>query len=316
MKKIINLIFVLFLMINLYACNNNQINNKDHKISIVTTIFPIYDWTREIIKGNEDIELRYLLDNGLDLHNYQASAKDIIDIGNCDLFIYVGGESDTWVDDALKEATNKNMKQLNLVELLGEDALIEELKEGMNIEEEEEEEEAIDEHVFLSIKNAIKYISIIKDEIIKLDENNKDLYEKNSSDYINKLNELDNKYNEILSKSKNKILIFADRFPFRYLIEDYHLDYYAAFLGCSAETEASFETILFLTNKLNELNLKHILVLESSDQKIAKTIIDNSNIKDCEIEVIDSIQSTILKDNKTYISIMENNLEVLKRSLN
>ena len=316
MKKIINLIFVLFLMINLYACNNNQINNKDHKISIVTTIFPIYDWTREIIKGNEDIELRYLLDNGLDLHNYQASAKDIIDIGNCDLFIYVGGESDTWVDDALKETTNKNMKQLNLVELLGEDALIEELKEGMNIEEEEEEEEAIDEHVFLSIKNAIKYISIIKDEIIKLDENNKDLYEKNSSDYINKLNELDNKYNEILSKSKNKILIFADRFPFRYLIEDYHLDYYAAFLGCSAETEASFETILFLTNKLNELNLKHILVLESSDQKIAKTIIDNSNIKDCEIEVIDSIQSTILKDNKTYISIMENNLEVLKRSLN
>ena len=316
MKKIINLIFVLFLMINLYACNNNQINNKDHKISIVTTIFPIYDWTREIIKGNEDIELRYLLDNGLDLHNYQASAKDIIDIGNCDLFIYVGGESDTWVDDALKEATNKNMKQLNLVELLGEDALIEELKEGMNIEEEEEEEEAIDEHVFLSIKNAIKYISIIKDEIIKLDKDNKDLYEKNSSDYINKLNELDNKYNEILSKSKNKILIFADRFPFRYLIEDYHLDYYAAFLGCSAETEASFETILFLTNKLNELNLKHILVLESSDQKIAKTIIDNSNIKDCEIEVIDSIQSTILKDNKTYISIMENNLEVLKRSLN
>ena len=313
MKKVIKVLFVLVLFLNIVACNNNE-NTKD-KISVVTTVFPIYDWTKEIIKGSENIELVYLLDNGLDIHNFQASAKDIITIGSSDLFIYIGGESDEWVDDALKEATNKNMKQLNLIELLKDQLLIEELKEGMQ-EEDEEEEKVIDEHVFLSLRNAIEYVKIIKEEIIKLDEANKDLYESNASNYINELNNLDNEYINALSNTKSNVLIFADRFPFRYLVEDYNLDYFAAFIGCSAETEASFETIMFLTNKLNELNLKHLLVLEGSNEKIAKTIIDNSNIKDCEINMIDSLQSAHINDNKSYLSIMRNNLEVLKKVLN
>ena len=315
MKKLLKALIVL-LLINLFACNTNKEENKeeeikDDKLTIVTTIFPIYDWTKEIIKGNEDIELIYLLDNGLDLHNYQASAQDIIKINNCDLFIYVGGESDEWVEDVLN---NSDIKKLNLIELLVDNTLLEEHKEGMQVDEHEEEE--IDEHIYLSIKNAIKAISFINDNICLIDAENIELYNTNTTNYINSLKRLDNQYQNTIDNSLNKTLIFADRFPFRYLIEDYNLDYYAAFNGCSAETEASFETIKFLTEKLNELSLNYLLVLENSDQKIAKTIIENSNIEDCLIEELNSMQSIDINDNKTYLSIMKDNMEILKKVLN
>ena len=315
MKKLLKVLIVL-LLINLFACNTNKQEDKeeeiiDDKLTIVTTIFPIYDWTKEIIKGNQDIELIYLLDNGLDLHNYQASAQDIIKINNCDLFIYVGGESDEWVEDVLN---NNNIKQLNLIDLLADNILLEEHKEGMQVDEHEEEE--IDEHIYLSIKNAIKAISFINDNICLIDAENIELYNTNTTNYINSLKRLDNQYQNTIDNSINKTLIFADRFPFRYLIEDYNLDYYAAFNGCSAETEASFETIKFLTEKLNELSLNYLLVLENSDQKIAKTIIENSNIEDCLIEELNSMQSIDINDNKTYLSIMKDNMEILKKVLN
>ena len=315
MKKLLKVLIVL-LLINLFACNTNKEENKeeeiiDDKLTIVTTIFPIYDWTKEIIKGNQDIELIYLLDNGLDLHNYQASAQDIIKINNCDLFIYVGGESDEWVEDVLN---NGDIKKLNLIDLLADNTLLEEHKEGMQVDEHEEEE--IDEHIYLSIKNAIKAISFINDNICLIDAENKELYNTNTTNYINSLKRLDNQYQNTIDNSINKTLIFADRFPFRYLIEDYNLDYYAAFNGCSAETEASFETIKFLTEKLNELSLNYLLVLENSDQKIAKTIIENSNIEDCLIEELNSMQSIDINDNKTYLSIMKDNMEILKKVLN
>ena len=314
MKKILK-ILVIVLLINLFSCSTNKQENKeeiqDDKLTIVTTIFPIYDWTKEIIKGNQDIELIYLLDNGLDLHNYQASAQDIIKINNCDLFIYVGGESDEWVEDVLN---NSDIKKLNLIDLLADNILLEEHKEGMQVDEHEEEE--IDEHIYLSIKNAIKAISFINDNICLIDEENKELYNTNTTNYINNLKRLDNQYQNTIDNSINKTLIFADRFPFRYLIEDYNLDYYAAFNGCSAETEASFETIKFLTEKLNELSLNYLLVLENSDQKIAKTIIDNSNRQDCLIEELNSMQSIDINDNKTYLSIIKDNMEILKKVLN
>lgn len=314
MKKLLKVLIVL-LLINLFACNTNKEENKeeeikDDKFTIVTTIFPIYDWTKEIIKGNDDIELIYLLDNGLDLHNYQASAQDIIKINNCDLFIYLGGESDEWVEDVLN---NNDIKKLNLIDLLADNTLLEEHKEGMQVDEHEEE---IDEHIYLSLKNAIKAISFINDNICLIDAENKELYNTNTTNYINSLKRLDNQYQNTIDNSINKTLIFADRFPFRYLIEDYNLDYYAAFNGCSAETEASFETIKFLTEKLNELSLNYLLVLENSDQKIAKTIIDNSNKQDCLIETLNSIQSIDINDNKTYLSIMKDNMEILKKVLN
>ncbi len=296
------------------------------KLSIVTTIFPEYDWVKELLGSNPaDIEVTMLLDNGVDLHSYQPTADDILKIATCDLFIYVGGESDEWVEDALSEATNKDMIVVNLLDALGSDVKEEEIIEGMEAEEEdepegEEGEEApeYDEHVWLSIKNTVKLCEIIKDSIIKIDAGNAAVYEENATSYISKLDVLDNAYAETISSASVSTLLFGDRFPFRYMVDDYGLSYYAAFVGCSAETEASFETITFLANKMDELSLGAIMTIEGDNHKIAETIKENTSSKDALILSLDSMQSTTSKDAQdgtTYLGVMENNLEVLKEAL-
>ncbi|MEE3494323.1 MAG: metal ABC transporter substrate-binding protein [Butyrivibrio sp.] len=297
----------------------------DSDISIVTTIFPEYDWVKNIAGENPaNAEITMLLDSGVDLHSYQPTAEDIAKIANCDMFIYVGGESDEWVDDALKEATNKDMVVINLLDTLGDDIKEEEVVEGMEAEEEEGEEgeegEEVeyDEHVWLSLKNAAKLCNAIKDGMIAIDEADKDVYEKNATDYISKLEALDAEYDNAVKSGSKKTVLFADRFPFRYLVDDYGLDYYAAFVGCSAETEASFETITFLSKKVDELGLSSILTIEGQDKKIADTVKQNTSKKDQEILTMDSLQSTTSKDVEggvTYLSVMEGNLEVLKEAL-
>lgn len=481
---------------------DNTDNTDDKSLKIVTTVFPEYDWVRQILgKQAENAELTLLIDNGVDLHSYQPTADDIIKISNCDMFVYVGGESDSWVKDALKTATNKNMVVINLLDVLGDVVKEEEIKEGMehdheheheefdpsdvrdrdlsdwegswatienalsdgsldeyvkhnaeenemdfesqkttyfkrwksdykniNIdgdivsfgdisekydyagykivesdhgasvwygfkaetvkdgiplyiafsdhgigteeehEEEHEHEEAahfhlrygnesfealteiedwsptyfssnmpgeeiaeamsghghsheaeLDEHVWLSLRNAKELCSHIANRLSELDEKNSNIYKQNAEEYGSKLDTLDGKYKEAVSTAAYKTLLFGDRFPFRYLTDDYGLDYYAAFSGCSAETEASFETIAFLANKVNELGLKNIMVIETSDQSIAKTISQNTNDKNQRILVLDSLQSIVSSDissGKTYLSVMEDNLEVLKEALN
>ena len=317
MKKLALMLATIMTLIALCACNAEK-SGKDG-IKIVTTIFPEYDWVRNITGSDENITL--LLDNGVDLHSYQPTAEDMLEISNCDLFIYVGGESDEWVDDALKSASNKNMKVVNLMDVLGDKAYEEELKEGMQGEEEEEEgeEEAeYDEHVWLSLKNAKVFVRKIADELKALDPEKADTYEKNASDYISKLDDLDSGYEEVTGKASVKTLLFGDRFPFRYMTEDYGLDYFAAFIGCSAETEASFETIAFLSGKADELGLKYIFMIDNSDQKIAKTIIDNTQTKDAQILVLNSMQSTdkaAIDNGADYLTIMEENLNVLSTAL-
>ena len=241
------------------------------------------------------------------------------------MFIYVGGESDEWVDDALKEATNKDMVVINLLDLLGDKAKEEELIEGMQGEEEEEGEEGeegegpeYDEHIWLSLQNAADFCNYISSKLCEIDPNNKDVYKANTDAYVAKLNALDGQYRQAVAAAKTKTLLFGDRFPFRYLTDDYGLNYYAAFVGCSAESEASFETILFLANKVDELGLKAILQIESSDGKIARTIKDTTKTKDQTILTMNSMQSTTSADVKqgaSYLLIMEKNLEVLKDAL-
>ncbi len=305
--------------------------NNDGKLSIVTTIFPEYDWVKQILGDKFDqTNVTVLLDNGVDLHSYQPTADDIIKISTCDMFIYVGGESDEWVENALKEATNKNMVVINLLEALGDDVKEEEVKEGMQEDEHEhgdehededhdhEEETEYDEHVWLSLKNAAKLCGYIAEKLGEIDPDSKAVYTANANAYIEKLNALDGKYKEAINAGKTKTLLFGDRFPFRYLADDYGLDYYAAFVGCSAETEASFDTIVFLANKVDELSLKAILQIESADGKIARTIRDSTKTKDQTILTLDSMQSTTLADVKngaSYLSIMEKNLAVLKDAL-
>lgn len=332
MKKIITLMLVAVLAVfALSGCGTSKSgeDTKDKKIKIVTTIFPEYDWVMQILGDKADkADVTMLLDKGVDLHSYQPSTADIAKISEADVFIYVGGESDEWVEDVLKEAKNKKLKVINLMDVMGDKAKEEEVKEGMQPEEEEHAEEAkdgkeeeeveYDEHVWLSLKNAKIFTKKIADILSEVDKDNAKTYQANYESYAKKLDDLDKKYADAVASAKNKTLVFGDRFPFRYLVNDYGLDYYAAFVGCSAESEASFETVTFLAKKIDELGLGNVLTIEGKNHKIAKTVVDNTKNKDQKVLTMDSMQSTTSKDVKdgaTYLGIMEKNLEVLKEAL-
>lgn len=303
-------------------------SEETKKLSIVTTIFPAYDWVKQVVGDNKNVEISFLIDKGVDLHSYQASAADIAKITDSDLFVYVGGDSDDWAEDIIKE--NPNLNYINMVDSIGEAALAEELVEGMQDEEEheneseehaneegehEEGEEEIDEHVWLSIKNAETIVSAIEAKLAEIDPDNKAEYEKNANDYLAKLDELDKEYKDTLSSIQNKTIIVGDRFPFRYLVNEYGIKYYAAFKGCDAGSEASFETVKFLANKMDELNMTDIFIIDGSKGDLAKTIVDNTKDKNAKVLVLDSMQSTKSSDNASYLDIMKKNLEVLKEVL-
>lgn len=332
MKKIITLMLVAVLAVcALSGCGTSKSgeDTKDKKIKVVTTIFPEYDWVMQILGDKADkADVTMLLDKGVDLHSYQPSTADIAKISEADVFIYVGGESDEWVEDVLKQAKNKKLKVINLMDVMGDKAKEEEVKEGMQPEEEEHAEEAkdgkeeeeveYDEHVWLSLKNAKIFTKKIADVLSEVDKDDAKTYQANYESYAKKLDDLDKKYADAVASAKNKTLVFGDRFPFRYLVNDYGLDYYAAFVGCSAESEASFETVTFLAKKIDELGLGNVLTIEGKNHKIAKTVVDNTKNKDQKVLTMDSMQSTTSKDVKdgaTYLGIMEKNLEVLKEAL-
>lgn len=503
MKKIKLIAFLILLSLTIQVLSgcSSQLGSEyqtNKKLSIVTTIFPTYDWVSQILgENNDQYELTLLLDNGSDLHNYQPTTDDIIKVATCDLFVYVGGESDTWVEDLLKNPINKNRIVINLLDVLGDAVKEEEVKEGMqhddhghthesdHFEDTEvqdrslsdwagkwqsvypylldgtldqvmahkasegdktaseyhayyqtgyetdvdkieihdnsitfyknsatytatyayrgfeiltydsgskgvryqfeavgetngapryvqfsdhgispnqsehfhiyfgdegfeallkemdnwptyydealsgnqiaedmmahEHEHVSDEHVWLSLKNAQAITSYLAKQLEILDPYHAATYKENVNAYQLKLQALDNKYQEVVRDATCKTLLFGDRFPFRYLVDDYGLDYYAAFSGCSAETEASFETIVFLANKVDELNLNHIMTIETSDQAMANTIVQNTQRKNQTVLTMDSMQSINSSDilsGVSYLSIMENNLEVLKLALN
>ncbi len=329
MKKISAIIAtVLSITIILVACSNassgNNSKEENAKLSVVTTIFPEYDWVRQILgKEQSKIDLTMLLDNGVDLHNYQPSADDMVKMSKCDLFVYVGGESDDWVESALQSAQNKDMKVINLLDVLGNQVKEEEQVEGMESEEDEdendEESHEYDEHVWLSLRNAETLCSSITDALCEIDSDNAETYRNNLQSYIKELDTLDNEYAQVVADAKYDTLLFGDRFPFRYTVDDYSLKYYAAFAGCSAETEASFETIKFLANKVDELDLTSVITIEGTNHKIAQTIVKNTKGKNQKILALDSMQSVTSEDvenGETYLSIMQNNLTVLEQALN
>ena len=297
----------------------------EKKLQIVTTIFPEYDWVREIMGEQPDnAQITMLLDNGVDLHSYQPTADDMIKIADCDLFVYVGGESDGWVEDALKNAANKRLQVIDLLDVLKDAVKTEETVPGMQAEDAHEEEghdhaEAeYDEHVWLSLKNAQTLVGAISDALQKLDPENKDTYAANSQAYVKKLSALDGDYQAAVDGAAYKTVLFGDRFPFRYLVDDYGLNYYAAFAGCSAESEASFETVSFLAQKVDRLKLPCVLTIEGKQHKIAETIVQNTAEKNQKILTMDSMQSTTSRDvaaGVTYLSVMEKNLTVLKEAL-
>ena len=487
----------------------SQTENTDaRELSIVCTIFPEYDWVKQILGDHaEHAEITYLLDSGVDLHSYQPTAMDMAKIAECDLFVYVGGESDEWVEDALSEAVNPDMQVINLMEVMGDAAKEEEVKEGMEHDHDHEHEHAeieeddikdreltdfagnwkslyplleagdlaeyvghhaeehdepvdevqkelaekwgcdvtavsidgakidftyadgtkksgeykyagyspvladdgdikavmyqyekesgespkyvmfndhgfepgkaehfhifygdgadfettkkdfqytpyfipdalngeeavemleghnhskteeheheegeveYDEHVWLSLKNAKTLCAEIADKLSILDSANKDDYKANLDAYTAQLDQLDSEFKTLIDGAKQKTLVFGDRFPFRYFVDDYGLDYYAAFVGCSAETEASFETIIFLAGKMDDLGCDTIFTIENSDHKIAQTILDNTKDKKQKIAELNSLQSVTkdqLGSGVTYLSLMQANYDTLKGAL-
>ena len=505
MKKIFTIFLALTMAVGLLAgCGKKNAAEKgesdSNKLSIVTTIFPEYDWVKEILGDKaESTDLTMLLSSGVDLHSYQPTADDIVKISDCDLFLYVGGESDGWVESVLKNAANRKMKAINLLEVLGDSVKTEETVEGMqedghdhghshdeqltenDIEDrtlsdfagawkslhpfllngdldkfcehraEEDEDssttkdtywekykaswqcdaekisingdtitftyadgktvsaeytyagyqpklddegkirsvryqfettsadapkyvqfndhghepgeaehfhiyfgndgfdalmsgktnpffvkdalsiedildelmghdhgEEKDEHVWLSLKNAETLVGAISDALQELDPDNKDTYAANAAAYIEKLSTLDGAYQSAVDGAAHKTVLFGDRFPFRYLVDDYGLGYYAAFAGCSAESEASFETVSFLAKKVDELGLPCVLTIEGKNHKLAETIVQSTAGKNQKVLTMDSMQSMTSKDvanGATYLSVMEQNLSVLKEAL-
>ena len=335
MKKKFTILFVLLMVavLTVTAFAFTGCNGKDDgKLKVVVTIFPEYDWVLNVLGDRaEDVSVKLLLDSEANIHSYRPLVADIVAVAEAVLFIYVGGESDDWVADALKNKKNKNMRTMNLLELLGDNAYEEEIVEGMEHDHEEEgeehehghdheEEEAeYDEHGWLSLRNAVFYVNKIAEELAVLDPDYAETYKANAAAYVASLTALDARYTEMVAAASRDTVLFGDRFPFRYLVEDYDINYYAAFVGCSAETNASFETIAFLAGKVNELDLKVILKLESSTDDIARGIKDASNNKDQRILVLDSLQSATKKEyaaGRTYLAVMESNLSVLQTALN
>ena len=293
-------------------------------LRVVATIFPVYDWARQVVGDLPGVELVWLQDTGVDLHSYQPSAADLLNLSSCDLFLYVGGESDSWVEGALEEAVSPDLQALNLLEALGDKARPEELTEGMQAEDDHDghdhdhEEEAADEHIWLSLRNASLLTGALADALGRLDPDNADAYAANAAAYQEQLAALDAEYQAAVENASASALLFGDRFPFRYLADDYGLEVYAAFPGCSAETEASFETVAFLAGKVDQLDLPAVLTIEGSDQRVARTIIQNTAAQDAALLRLDSMQGTTAQDaagGASYLSIMESNLAVLKTAL-
>ena len=335
MKRIFPLFLALAVAVSLLAgCGKKNATesgeSESDKLRVVATIFPGYDWVHQIMGDRAAAaDLTMLLDNGVDLHSYQPTTDDIIKVFDCDLFIYVGGESDGWAENALKTAANKDIKVVSLLEALGERVKTEEIVEGMQDadhahahdhehEHDHGHEEEADEHVWLSLKNAAVLIGAISNALQELDPDNKGIYAANASAYIEKLSALDGAYQSAVDGAARKTVLFGDRFPFRYLVDDYGLSYYAAFAGCSAESEASFETVSFLAKKVDELGLPCVLTIEGKNHKIAETIVQSTAAKNQKVLTMDSMQSTTSEDvanGTTYLSAMEQNLSVLKEAL-
>ena len=319
MKPVKLIIGVLALsLIPFLALPKKPVSAQDEgEIHVITTIYPTYDWILSVLGENPgNISVEYLLDTGTDLHSFQPTVDDIMRIATCDLFVYVGGESDSWVKDALSSARSEDLHTLCLLDVLGDAALEEEVVEGMQEEEEEEEEEGTpDEHIWLSLRNASTCVTSLCESLSLLDEANAEVYAANTAAYQEKLADLDTAYQKAVETGSYHTVLFGDRFPFRYLTEDYGLSYYAAFTGCSAETEASFETIIFLAKKVDELHLPCILTIEGSDQKVAQTIQKSTQEGNQEILSLDSMQSASSAQKEGYLAIMEENLAALKEAL-
>ena len=323
---------------NMDSDSNSASTREEEKLHIVTTIFPQYDFVRQIAGG--DVSLKMLLKPGEESHSYEPTPQDIIAIQKADLFIYVGGENDSWIEGILESSEMKQVNTLRLVDCV--DTLAEEQVEGMQEErgehehEEEEYEEqnrekdehveegaheseehvhTMDEHVWTSPKNAVDIVQAITERLCILDASHAEEYEKNADAYTKQLLDLDQQFRQVVEQADNHILLFGDRFPFRYFAEEYDLQYYAAFPGCASDTEPSAATMAFLINKVKEKQIEVILKMELSNENIANAIAEATNAEVKEFYSCHNLTAEEFEEGETYLSLMQKNVETLKEAL-
>ena len=308
MRRIIALIAAAIMTaVLLCGCSRPQ-EQDDGKLKIVTTIFPAYDFARHVFGDKADITL--LLKPGTESHSYDPTARDIVKIDSCDLFIYNGGESDAWVENMLKAADEVNsLRMMSFVEALEEEALV-----GAD-EQDDGDYGEYDEHIWTSPKNAALILDGIKSEAVRLDARNREFYEQNAADYSARILDLDSRFEELLA-GENRYFIFADRFPLLYFFKEYGLNYYAAFPGCSSETEPSAQTIAFLSEKLNDGDvIPMVFHIELSSSKLAQTLTAENGLSYAEFHSCHNITADDFEAGESYVSLMERNYKMLKNVL-
>lgn len=310
MKKLFSLILVFVITISsavLYSgCNagSTDFSQNSDKLKIVATIFPYYDFARSI--AGDRAEIKMLLSPGNEPHSYDPSPSDIVAIENCDIFIYNGGESDEWVEGVLESLQNKNIKILCMM-----DYVTPELEQ----EADHSVGEEYDEHIWTSQRNAQILVKTIADQMIELDNENADYYSENEINYINQLYDLDKKITQIVANAKCKTVVFGDRFPFLYFVNDYGLDYQCAFPGCSSETEPSIATVTHLIDYVRDNNIPVVFYLEFSNGKTARLIAEDTNAKTLKFSSCHNVTKDEFENGVTYISLMEQNAKSLEEAL-
>lgn len=293
------------IMLTLCACTSEPV--KSEELSIVCTAFPQYDFAKNILGTDKGLTL--LLDGKEDFHSYEPNAADIIAIGSADLLVYIGNDSEKWIEKTVAASSNPSLRTFAITDAVT--VLEEETVEGMQTEHDEHEESENDEHVWLSLKNARLITEKLCEEICAVDPQNAEKYKSNAEEYITQLEELDKEYAFTVSQAARKTLIFADRFPFRYLVEDYGLEYYAAFPGCSAETEASFETMATLIDKTVASGVPYVFIIDGSDGSIAEAVSKSTGAGILVLDSCQSVSTDDIADGKSYLGAMKNNLEAL-----
>lgn len=305
LKRTVGLLIVAALAVGLF-CGCKSEDNENGKFKIVTAIFPAYDFARQVFGDTAEVTL--LLKPGTESHSYDPSAKDIVKINNCDLFIYNGGESDQWVENILSGLDEINsLRMMDSVEVLTE--------ENENIAESADGEDEYDEHIWTSPKNAVKIVESIKNAAVDIAPEKAEFYEQNANNYIEKINDLDKRFEELLAGEK-QYFVFADRFPLLYFFKEYELNYYAAFPGCGDETEPSARTIAFLNEKLNDSDtIPVVFHIELSDTKLARTLTNENSDLIAEFHSCHNITAEDFEAGESYVSLMKRNLAMLENVL-
>ena len=331
MKRIFRLSIALTLFLILFGgvgCRQSKFKKEEGKITVTSVIFPSFDFVRAI--AGDRVNLILLLSPGAESHSFEPSPLDIINIRESDLFIYPGSENAKWVErilDSFGSSSHSPMQKMKVLKLMDMvEAVEEELVEGMedhhddahhHEDEHDKHDDApsLDEHVWTSPRNAKVIVAAITDALCELDGDNADYYRQNAALYSLRLDELDAELRSVVGGAKRKTIVFGDRFPFRYLADAYGLEYFAAFPGCSTETEPSATTVAFLINKVKSENIPVIFHIELSNEKMADAISEATGAKKLLLHSSHNVTKRDFDSGVNYVDIQKNNITNLKEAL-